>query len=207
MILIFEGLDRSGKDTQISLIKQFLADKPLMEVHYTKIDGLPPFSTMNNLKMSFQKMFDRMFEAIINDDEHIILNRFHLGEYVYGYLYRGYDPNYIFDLEDEFFAQFCSSFLGHLSDLEYHVKIFYLDIDPITSLTRDDGKSLSTGTSTEKLEKISQERSRFREAIGKSSFPTECKKIIDCTNKSIVGIHSEISKEVQKMKGITPDAK
>jgi hypothetical protein len=53
-------------------------------------------------KAHFKDMFDLITLNLANSTRNIILNRAHLGEYVYSPIYRGYEGNWVFDLEESF---------------------------------------------------------------------------------------------------------
>ena len=55
----------------------------------------------NALKESEAKRFYTSYFEVLNSDCDFIFDRGHLGEYVYSDLYRDYNGDYVFDLEDK----------------------------------------------------------------------------------------------------------
>ena len=114
--IIIEGVDRLGKDTLIDGIQQRLGhmqvvhyQKPSLLDHYVKQSqvalGLPDTANSSNpalrthaLKQYQQQSFSTMFKMLSSLDR-LIMNRGHLGEFVYAPRYRGYDGSYVFDME------------------------------------------------------------------------------------------------------------
>lgn len=106
--IIVEGIDRVGKDTLIAGLLNSLGYH--YEVHYTKpklLDkykpaGMPPdIEKREALRIYQLQTFLNMF-VLLGSRARLILNRAHLGEYVYAQRYRGYVGDYIFKLEQEF---------------------------------------------------------------------------------------------------------
>jgi len=172
MNFIFEGIDNVGKTTQIKLLLGELAKKALVHViHYQAIPGMDPADA----KMYSSKLYMDMFSLIIDripNYRYYILDRSHIGEFVYGHIYRKYDPSYIFAIEDKFsmLPMWNQTFLITLLD------------QPEAVISRDDGKSFSTEIMKKKLE-----IDRFIEATDRSSIPH--KLTIFNNERSIVDIH------------------
>ena len=185
MIYIFEGMDRCGKDTQI---KKFIQQKlltnenplPYHILHYSAIPNND--ITMNkNFAYSQSLTLPSLIESsmiegnfknkIIGYKYHLIFNRSYLGEYVYGTLYRNYNPaKVIIDTEAEFKKR------GLLD----HIKLFVLIDSSFKCVTdRDDGNSLSQAS----LELAEKEQILFLEVFKWTSITS--KKLIDIANKSI----------------------
>src|SRR5574343_489538 len=96
---IIEGLDRLGKDT---LIDGILNQEGFHQViHYSKPKKLACYKSdlQAYQYLSFVNMFTLLREAKGVD---LIFNRAHLGEVVYSPLYRGYEGEYVFMLEEAF---------------------------------------------------------------------------------------------------------
>lgn len=106
MKIIVEGIDRLGKDTLINgIINQFGYHHV---IHYSS----PKFCDYykndivnfkdNNEKQLFQsESFFQGFE-LLERNVNLIMNRFHLGEYVYAPRYRGYYGDYVFEMEQQY---------------------------------------------------------------------------------------------------------
>lgn len=162
-VVIFEGPERVGKSTQVKLLWKWLANNSDMNLMSLHLSGLP------TKEKSFRNFYE-MFE-IIEEAEHtnFILDRSHLGEVVYANKYRGYNGNYVYDIEDSY-------------DLSDFYLITFID-DPYQIADREDGNSLSLG----KVENIRDEVDTFSEATLRSSIPH--KLMIHIDGKSIEDVH------------------
>ena len=109
---LIEGLDRLGKDT---LINGILNKKGFHQViHFSKptlLDCYQPSSTgmtakemVSEQQREYQHRSFRTMFSLLRDAKyaHLICNRAHLGECVYGPLYRQTDGDYVFELEKAF---------------------------------------------------------------------------------------------------------
>ncbi len=181
-LVIVEGLDRTGKDTLInSLLKKYPNSKM---VHW----GYPEGNT-NQEKTDYQIMsfgyYMREYEflKIQNNLDLIIWNRSHIGECVYGPLYRESDPQWIFDLEKEFLADSNNVYLVYLhGDVEFLLK-------------NDDGESFTTD-----LNKKLHEQSLFNEAVNQSQITNKIKIKVNDGNNYIdkSGICSTVTRFIDK---------
>jgi thymidylate kinase len=157
MLIIVEGTDRTGKDSLIKGLAEHFhgSDASLMIKHW----GFPLGNT-NEEKTAYQKeMFRKEFERydILKKGNHInvIWNRSHIGELVYGPMYRNsVSSDWIFSLEKEF--KFDSS---------EEVFLIYLYGDPNFLIKNDDGQSF-----TNEVVKKTEELQRFEEAVAKSNI-------------------------------------
>jgi hypothetical protein len=130
---IIEGVDRLGKGT---LIKNIIRrrgyhqvihyEKPMISEFYSR-----PGCDDKRAIMDYQvDSFCRGFELMLTAQRcPIIFDRFHLGETVYSPRYRGYDGDYVFELERNF----------HISDMN-HVKLILLTTSN-WDIVEDDGLS------------------------------------------------------------------
>jgi thymidylate kinase len=163
-LIIIEGPDRSGKDT---LIKNLQKRHPnSRKIHW----GYPSGQT-NDEKTEWQKnSFKTQFEnwnlsKELNILDYVIWNRSHIGEYVYGTIYRNSEPNtWIPALEDEYLK----------NDLK--VYLVFLTADPAFTLSQDDGNSYSININDKKLE-----LETFNKAFASSKIQ----------NKRIFSVHDE----------------
>lgn len=172
MHIIFEGIDNVGKTTQIEKIQQYLYDKPIHKLHYSNFKGLKNKSDI--LKYS-KKVYNQMMQLLNKTNYNLILDRAHLGEYVYGKKYRNYtdkECEYVFKLEKK---------------IKTDVYLIILIDSSNGSLLRDDGLSLSTANN-DRLEEIE----RFKMAFKKSNIKNKI--LIDIKNKSINDVHKIIVK-------------
>ena len=178
-LLIIEGTDRTGKDT---LIKDLMAKYPNSEmVHW----GYPIGDT-NDEKTEYQKMsFGYLmrwfkFKKTMSNLDLLIWNRSHIGEYVYGTIYRdSYPQLWIPELEEEF-----------LKDDE-NVYLILLQADAEFIVSQDDGKSYS-----DKIEDKTKEINTFLSAFEKSQINKKIK--IKVNEHDSYRNHDNIYEEVQK---------
>ena len=167
MIYFIEGMDNCLKDTLIQLIRANLS----AQTQVLKFSSPPKEikDVENWQKAHFKDMFDLLKLSLIHSGRNIILNRAHLGEFVYSPIYRGYEGKWIFQLENEF--------LNSCSNNTDKLKLFVLyDSNNHDLKKRDDGKSLSKAN----FEKFNIERERFILAFKKSNISS--KKIFDLSN-------------------------
>ena len=169
MIIIVEGLDRCGKDTQIKNIKQYLLEEnENKSVHIIHYSALPVKDNIQQRSLiQYFDMFRIMNACIEFTDMHLIFNRSHIGEAVYSPLYRSYSGEYIYNIESEF---------KHILPKIY--LITFIDTS-LNCLNRDDGLSLSNSD----IDKVKKEIDLFVDATNKSSIGH--KLIVDIKDKSI----------------------
>ena len=165
-VICIEGPDRCGKSSQVKLLWKWLSknsDSSIMNMHFS---GLP---SKDASYRNFHTMFD-----IVEENEYVnfILDRSHIGEVVYAPIYRNYDGNYVFGLEEEF-------------DLSDYYLITFVD-DPMKIAIREDSASLSNG----ELEIIKQEIEAFKDATLRSFIPNKI--LIDIFDLSIEQVHAEV---------------
>lgn len=177
--IIIEGMDRCGKDTQIGLIQKQFKNETFHVFHYAKV----PFKTQAdhidyNTRL-YKDMFSIMFESL-GSRRNFIFNRSHLGESVYSPRYRGYDGDYVFDIE--------KNYINVLID---QLVMIVLVNTPEILLEREDGNSLAG-----KIEDVVYEREAFIRGYEKSGI--QSKKLIECGIKSIDEIHTEIIEFIHK---------
>jgi hypothetical protein len=115
--IIIEGIDRLGKNTLISGIKNRLGffqeihyQKPEILDHYVKkarrVLDLPDDFDSEKVKYLTQKLYQQEsfidMMKLLSTDVPFIMNRAHLGESVYSHRYRGYSGDYVFNLEQNY---------------------------------------------------------------------------------------------------------
>lgn len=102
MIVLIDGLDRCCKDTSVDYLRS-LIKTPYITVRH---EGKPPKGvdayiwSVNH----YEYYFDKLSQCDWNN-ETIISNRTHIGESCYGSLYRGYNPDFIWALEEQFLEE------------------------------------------------------------------------------------------------------
>jgi thymidylate kinase len=92
MKIIICGIDRLGKGTLINNILKHYGPHPV--IHCSS----PPKGIADPAEYQKQ-FFKKCFRILDNRFSDVIFDRCHLGEYVYGPLYRKTDPNFIFNIE------------------------------------------------------------------------------------------------------------
>ena len=139
-LIIIEGQDRSGKDT---LIQNLRTRYPKSRTTHW---GYPSGKT-NEEKTEWQKnSFKSEFENWKSSKEngvldYVIWNRSHIGEYVYGTIYRSSKPQtWIPALEEEYLKN------------DPNVYLILLNANPEFTLSQDDGNSYSTKIDDKLLE-------------------------------------------------------
>lgn len=171
--LVIEGVDRLGKDTLIQGIQDRLGFFQVL--HYQKPKLLAKYSqeAYRSLKegqdVKSQALKTYQFYSFITmfkmmrGNTRILCNRAHLGETVYAKRYRGYDGNYVFNIERLF-----SYSDGPLE----HVLLVMLYTSDFSFIT-DDGLSLD-------VTKREEEQADFLEAFNRSTIPNKI--LIDVCN-------------------------
>jgi len=163
-LVIIEGVDRTGKDTLVGYLQKW--HKKWKVVHWTK-----PVGETDGDKKKYQKAFFEhemlSYQELKKTSPYDILiwNRGHIGEFVYGTMYRNTQPSeWVSELEKKYLA----------NDLD--VYLILLVADPEFVLKNDDGDSFST-----KIEDKRDELRKFTDAVFNSKIP----------NKKIIKVHNE----------------
>ena len=178
-IIILEGPDNTGKDTQQKLIiKNLYKEQGLVfqTFHFSNC----PFDTNKEHINYSTKMYDDMFKTICLYNQNnisAIFNRSHLGEAVYSPLYRKYDGNYIFNIENKYFEE------NQLNSV--YLIVFVGNKDIIFS--RDDKLSFYKDANG-----VQKEKEYFEKAFEKSKIPNKLK--IDITGLNIQEVNNKIMK-------------
>lgn len=160
-IFLFEGMDNCLKDT---IIKKLRAKLPA-DTHVLKYSNPPEVPDPERYQRAhFADMFDLIGSTLGSSDRTLILNRAHLGEYIYAPIYRHYNGDWIFNIEKEFL----SAFQSH-DDLCLLILLFDSNNEKLK--TREDGRSFSK----EDDSKLDDERRKFLEAFEKSHFTRKVK--------------------------------
>ncbi len=183
---LIDGVDRLGKSSLVQKIQQELGY--LLTIHYDKpkllkaylddqrmIKEASPDETDydesyrrlegNNLALRlYQESANISMFQLLSSDAPIIFDRSHLGEMVYAPLYRGYDGNYVFDMEKEFLNALPKERLNS-------IKLILLTTSNFDIIV-DDGLSFNP-------QNKGREQDLFVQAFEKSAIP----------NKVIVNVH------------------
>lgn len=160
MIYAIEGMDNCLKDTIIHELRSILPP----ETQILKFSNPPRGVHAKEYQMKhFQDMFDLMESTLAVNKRHLILNRSHLGEFVYAPIYRKYDADWIFEME--------KAFLAKKNHSEQSALLLFYDSSNEKLKLREDGKSFS-GLDDAKMD---NERERFLQAFDKSYFEHKMK--------------------------------
>ena len=172
-LLIFEGLDRCGKDTIINKIAEDYSH--FIRVHFSFPKGenneeKTEYQVRSfNSEMTVQSNLRFIYGQSYFENGIYIWNRSHIGEYVYGPMYRDSNPeSWIKPLEEAFFA----------ADENVYLIYLYADVDFL--LKNDDGKSF-----TNDKDKKENELKLFNEAIDKSCIKNKLKIKVNDGNEYI----------------------
>jgi thymidylate kinase len=167
MVYIIEGIDNSGKSTQVKLLQKELSKmgKYPIIIHCSSLDKSLSFSDNKNY---YIKLISKIKE--LNKDFDIIMDRSHLGEAIYGPLYRNYSGDYVLNLLSDF------------SDVK--LVLFTDEIQNV--IQRDDGDSFSINKN-----KKEKELQYFRNMLNLVQIKN--KKEIKITGKSINEVQREVN--------------
>ena len=153
-VIIIEGTDNTGKDTLISKIMEKYETMTVIHCGKPK-SKTNPSEEQDNL---FNFYADSIIDHKYDNTDVIIMNRSHIGEYVYGVLYRHRDPNEVLKMILDVDTKLIKA-------NNVTVKYVQLECTSDKLLNRnEDGKSLSQG----KAERIHKETELFTEAYVKS---------------------------------------
>lgn len=169
--VIFEGPDKVGKGTQIKRTLQMFADDGMTAhvLHYSSVKFPSVQQTIDWSRELYREMFSLMHRTVDEMQSGMILDRSHLGEWVYGKIYRRYDANFIWEIERNVRSVYPL--------LMKRTKLVMMLASPETLVSRDDGQSHSNT-----LEDHKMEVSRFRDAFVRTHIPQ--KLMIDTTSET-----------------------
>ena len=147
-LLIIEGLDRCGKNT---LIRNLTAQSENYVVrHFGSAKGVDDFEKRDHQFQFFKKEFTlaslrnqfSMSDKTRYPKDIWIWNRAHLGEFVYGKMYRETNPEeWVMQLETMFGM-----------DIDPSIYLLLLTAEPEFLCKNDDGESFTTDVNKKKLE-------------------------------------------------------
>lgn len=169
-----EGPDNVGKSTLIKGIKNVMSDYIMQSLHYSSVKHKTTADCIEYNKKLYTMMFDMMKFTIQYEKSGLVFDRSHLGELVYGPIYRGYSGDYCLDIENQF---------NHILDLKDNLYLIVLVDEPENLIKRDDGLSFST-----ELDKKREEIQLFDLAYNKSNIK----------NKLFINIKDKDEKAVLK---------
>lgn len=167
LVIIVEGVDRTGKSTFIEKLRNKATTHKIVHLHSVKPPQLKwsPYNNINGEKSrewSYNYNMQTMANVneLIKDNDIIILDRSYIGEYVYGDLYRNakYRNASLGEFEDRVSSTY------PLLKIEDFVLVYLTDsVENI--LAREDGKS-HTNDAEYKL----RELRKFKEAVSNSKI-------------------------------------
>lgn len=167
MLILIEGMERCGKSSTVNHIREVLHNPKLIVHHSSK----PPktiwlkdeISMWSNIH--YTSVLEK-FAQLSNAGWDIVMDRAHIGEYVYGNMYRGNSLTEDYMFWGERYLNQDDTYLILLTD------------DPQKVILREDGNSMSKN-----IIDISFERNRFIEGFNKSSIKNKLH--IDWTNDNV----------------------
>lgn len=154
MFIVVEGPDNVGKTTLINNLKDHFNDITFHALHYANVKHLSSDEFIKYNAKLYKEMFDLMFFVSTKEKSGVICDRSHLGEMVYGPIYRGYTGEYVLDIERAF---------KHIRPVWDNLVLITLYDEPENLISREDGLSFSTD-----LEKKKTEIENFKAAHDKS---------------------------------------
>jgi len=176
MIIILEGVDNTGKSTQIRNIKNYFND----QVFITMCFGNVKQNKISAYKLYNQTAFNTITSVHTTLQQsgcNLILDRSHLGELVYS-KYRNYDGQYIESIDE---------------DIAKHQSVLITLIDDVSNLLeRDDGLSISVN----EADKI-YEINTFKKAHSQSKI--KHKLLININDKNQIEVSNAITNFIAKL--------
>jgi thymidylate kinase len=129
-LIIFEGLDRCGKDSHIEELRKDLKNYTIRHWGYPQGSNDQEKAEYQRFRFLFE--FEHYASVRYAFGDHVMIwNRSHIGEMVYGKLYRDSNPeSWVMQLED------------HFEDTS-KIYLILLTADPEFIASQDDGKSYS----------------------------------------------------------------
>ena len=152
-LIIIEGTDNTGKDTLISKILERYSITTIIHCGKPK-SKTNPSSEQDNL---FEKYANSIVNKYFDNSDVIIMNRSHIGEYVYGTLYRGRS------LEE---VEKMISYINDILNSNKYLDVYYIQLICTSAELlnkNDDGKSLSNG----RADRILKESELFLDIFNK----------------------------------------
>lgn len=155
IFIIIEGPDRVGKSTLIQNLKNEFNDFAMHEMHYSNVKQSSADAVVAYSKRLYSEMFGFIHYKKEFPKSGLLIDRSHLGEMVYGPIYRGYSGEYVIDIERNWIDK----------TIEDDLFLITLVDDPSNLIDRDDGLSFSTN-----FLKKENEISNFKKAHNKSTI-------------------------------------
>lgn len=167
--IIIEGPDNVGKSTLIQGLKKVLTAITFHELHYSAVRGLNSEQTKLKSKHYYEQMF-----KLLSSDINFIVDRSHIGEYVYGPMYRGY-----LESDLEVYTEMEQAFVDNLDSPK--TIIIYLEDSVENLVLRDDGLSISNAEQHIKMEMV-----LFKAALEERvKLPYRCVRVSDSPEETL----------------------
>lgn len=177
LFLIVEGPDNVGKSTLINNLNNYYNKLTMHNLHYSNVKQENTIEVIKHNKKLYDEMFRLMIYALKQDYTGVICDRSHLGEIVYGNIYRGYTGDYVLDIEKDY---------HHILDIFENLFLITLVDEPENLISREDGLSLSTD-----LDKKQRELELFDLAHNSSNI--KHKLIINIKDKDAEAVFKEVT--------------
>lgn len=177
LFLIVEGPDNVGKSTLINNLNNYYNKLTMHNLHYSNVKQDNISEVIKYNKKLYNEMFELMTFELKNDKTGLIFDRSHLGEIVYGNIYRGYSGDYVLDIEKKF---------NHILDVFENLFLITLVDEPENLISREDGLSFSV-----ELDKKQRELELFDLAHISSTIKN--KLIINIKNKDAEAVFKEVT--------------
>lgn len=177
MFIIIEGPDRVGKDTLIKSIKNYYNNIIFQTLHFTNIKQ----NTKEDVILYNEKLYKNMFDIMLynisqNKNFGVICNRSHLGEMVYGPLYRNYSGDYVLQIERLY------KIFVHLWQ---KLALVVLIDKPENLIAREDGQSFTVDLALKQ-----KEIDLFKQAYERTLIKN--KLLVDISNLSIIDVQQKV---------------
>lgn len=160
IFIICEGPDNVGKSTLIKNLKDHFNDYTLHTLHYSNVKQDSPEIVQEYSTKLYTEMFDVMLNSTAYNKSGIICDRSHLGEMVYGPIYRGYSGEYVIGIERKF---------SNIHSIWNNLFLITLYDEPENLIRREDGLSFTTDLEKKKIEidnfKSAHEKSTIRNKL------------------------------------------
>jgi hypothetical protein len=182
--LIIEGCDRTGKDSLIKNLMKYCQN--MVITHFSTPEGNTDEEKRKFQEISFEREFQKATFLIKNFDSPrktkmnlLVWNRAHLGEFVYGNLYRKTQPEeWVMNLEEKYNY-----------DSKDEVYLLFLTASPSFLASKDDGNSFSSSATDRE-----KENQLFKQAFHESKIKNKLE--INVENQSQYISQNEILQKV-----------
>ena len=184
MNIILEGMDRVGKSTLARMLQTWMLANRATSFHNVSCCA---FKLPKGKEEEVSRFYYSNLIAMMCQQWKFIFDRSHIGEAVYSPIYRGYNGDYVFNIEKYY-------------GLENHNNVLFLfDASNQILISRDDGYSFTSDAELEvRYDMINNERKLFNEAYEKTSI--KYKKKIDITGKTIEQVFEEMIDYLKEIK-------